>query len=1030
MADNKDQNLDVNYWRSFEELNGDVKSLKLKHDEFHEGVTEDFDPEKNLSGISRRKFLALVGASAALAGAGCSDYREKGEIVAYNKKPEEIVIGKANYYSSTCSSCSLACGILIKTREGRPIKIDGNPDHPINKGKICAKGQASILNLYDPSRYQRPTKGNFGFRNDIDWKTVDKEIKNILTTNDGKEIAIVLHKVNSPTAIKVLEEFKNKYPTLKFYYYDLFDDGAKLSAFRKTHGVAALPVIKFEDAKIILALEGDFLGVDGNKLEQGRKFAERRDVDDTKNFSRVYSVEGNLSITGMNSDYRLRLSPVHQYEFVASLLNELILKRNIGGIALDGVAREVVSSVSLDSFASKHDLDKNVLKSLADDLANHRSDVLVFAGSILNEETHILVNLLNEVLGNSKLFSTTEINENLHEYSSKTEIENLVQSMKNGNVKLLIHFDSNPVYHLSKDFDYENALKNVANTVTLCIEENETAALSNYVLPINHNFESWGDASVRNGLFSLLQPVISPLYDTRQKEAILLHWMNDNVDNFDDKQYLNFLKNNWMTNVYPKINSPLTFDRYWNISLHDGVSQAKNKSQINYQFNRAALNSINKPKVSGNYCLTLTENLNIADGRFANNGWLQELPHPISKVTWDNYAAISHQTGKKINLKINDLVEISVHGKTKIFPVVLQPGLANNFINIELGFGRTHCPVIAADVGVNANHLLSKENFGSSNLYDNVTIKKVDGKGTVVTTQEHHNYDEALIQEAHKKRFIIIEGTVNQYLKDPKFVQTRPRHTLKNINKEHEYKDVKWAMSIDLNKCIGCGDCVVGCNVENNIPIVGKDQVGRGREMQWLRIDRYYSGTPENPKINVQPMLCQHCDQAPCENVCPVVATTHSPDGLNQMIYNRCVGTRYCSNNCPYKVRRFNFFNFRDNLKNSYYEQDSISLLHNPEVTVRSRGVMEKCTFCIQRIMDAREEVTRSGIKLKGTDVKTACQEACNTNAIKFGDMNDLESEINRYRNHDLGYVVLEDTNVRPNVTYIAKLRNSHSEEM
>jgi len=434
-----------------------------------------------------------------------------------------------------------------------------------------------------------------------------------------------------------------------------------------------------------------------------------------------------------------------------------------------------------------------------------------------------------------------------------------------------------------------------------------------------------------------------------------------------------------------------------------------------------------KTEISG-YSIVLKNNYSIGDGRFADNGWLQEMPHPVSKITWDNYAAVSFNSAKELNLKNNDLVEIKVGSRKLQIPVFLQPGSADKTFTIELGYGRRKSGIVGTNVGFDASVLQSKTNSLSAYLFVG-DISKLKGKHELVTAQEHHMFDNELTKDAALKRKVIREGTVAQYLNNPKFLREDSEIELQTVYPFILYPGVKWGMSIDLNKCLGCGDCVVACTSENNIPIVGKDQVAKGREMHWIRIDRYYSGEVDDPNTSLQPMLCQHCDHAPCENVCPVLATTHSPDGLNQMAYNRCVGTRYCSNNCPYKVRRFNYFNFRDHFRDSYQQNDSFNLIYNPEVTVRSRGVMEKCTFCIQRIMDAREEAIRQNKNLKGSDVKTACQEACPTTAIQFGDINDKESEFQKYRNHELGYYVLEELNIKPNVTYIAKLRNTHPEE-
>ena len=1023
---------EANYWRSFEELYADQKTLEAKKHEFSEGVTDDFSVDKNLSGLSRRKFIALLSASAALAGAGCSDYRDKGEVIPYNVKPEEINPGKPNYYASTCNGCVQNCGILIKTREGRPIKIDGNPDHLVNKGKVCAKGEASILNLYDPLRLQFPLVKRGGIFEKASWENADSQIKDSIDSAQGREIAVVTHRVNSPTTKRLFEEFKAKYPTTKVYSYDLFHNEIKNSAWKKCYGGEVFPLIKWNNANIILSLEGDFLGVEGNVVEQMRLYAERKNVNDVKSFNRLYVAEGNMSLTGMNADYRFRLRPDNQLAFVLSLLNELISKKNITSNFVDANIKNIIASFSLKDFASQNGIDYKKLSLLVNDLAVNRGSAIVYAGRVLDEQTQIAVNLLNEVLGNTKLYKTDAVDIAQSVYSSNEELKHLVSSMNSGQIKAVIHFDTNPVYHLPQDLEYEKALGKVSTVVTLSEFENESAFASNYVLPVNHTLESWGDYNVRTGVYSLQQPVISPIYTTRQKEAVLLNWISGDPKNYSEKLYLDYLKKNWLENIFPKMSSAFTFEKFWVGALHDGVITSKEAANLNLSFSQASLKEIHPVKNSNDsITILLTESYRLGDGRFANNGWLQELPHPVSKVTWDNYAAISERSAKALGIKNNDLIEVSVGNKKVTLPAILQPGVADNFISVETGFGRKNSGIIAEDAGVNVQPFYSSGNNGNSPwISTNASVTKVGGQYKVVSTQDHQNFDDELTKDAYLKRGIVQEGTVLQYLKDPDFLHKHEEHEPPNMYDDFAYNDVKWGMSIDLNKCIGCGNCIASCNVENNIPVVGKEQVDIGREMMWLRIDRYYSGTPEEPKVVVQPMLCQHCDQAPCENVCPVAATQHSPDGLNQMVYNRCVGTRYCSNNCPYKVRRFNFLNFRDYFADGHYEEDSISLMHNPEVTVRSRGVMEKCSFCIQRIMDARSEAIKNNVPLKGSDVLTACQNSCGTEAIKFGNIKDKNEEFYQYRNHKLGYYVLEELNIKPNVTYLAKLRNTHSEEV
>lgn len=1020
--DNKSSinNPDPNYWRSFKELYNDKDLLEKKFNEFENGVTDDFDPNTNLSGLSRRKFLALLGASAAFAGVACSDYRDKGEIVSYNIKPEEVTIGKPNYYASTCTGCYSNCGILIKTREGRPIKVDGNPEHPINQGKICAKGQANILNLYNPERIKSPLRKNYNIFSETNWQYVDDNIINVLSNASDKEIAIISNKINSPTTLKLLDEFKTVYPTSKLYFYELFNDSVRNSAWNKCYSEGNFPLIKWDEAEVILALESDFLGVDENRIENVRLFTQMRDVD-AKKFNRLYVAEAGLSLTGMNADYRLKIRPENQLEFVLGLLTELSKK---------GVIKSSFNfNVNLFEFVKKFNLDEKRVKYLLDDLSEKKGKSIIYAGESLSEEVHIAVNLLNELLGNTNLYRKDIRKENLSGISDITEFEGLVEKIKNNKVAAIIHLNCNPVYHLPEDIGYKEAITKVEDVFTLSETLNETCQFSKYVLPINHNFESWGDFKVRTGTISLSQPVIMPIYNTRQLEAILLTWLKKSSQAYSDNIYHDYLKLNWQESIYPKFSQSLNFDKFWYSALHNGFITFQEDVKSNFAFKNDAIKFDNVIVSNNSFTLLLKESYSLGDGRFANNGWLQELPHPVSKITWDNYAAVSLNTAKQLGVKENDLIEVSIENRKVRIPVFIQPGNADNTIVIELGYGRENSGVIATGVGFNANKLLSKKSNYSPWIYTNAKVVKVPGKYILASTQEHHNFDIPREQDLHFKRDIVVEGTVAQYLSNPNFLKDEHHKEHESVYKPFEYNEVKWGMSIDLNKCLGCGDCVVACNVENNVPVIGKDQVLKSREMQWLRIDRYYSGSPDDPKVSTQPMLCQHCDLAPCENVCPVVATTHSPDGLNQMTYNRCVGTRYCSNNCPYKVRRFNFYNFRDHFRNGYQENPVFALLNNPEVTVRSRGVMEKCTFCIQRISEARSEAIREGRKVRGSDVKTACQEACPTNAIKFGDINNPNEEFYHYRNHQLGYYSLSELNIKPNVTYIAKLRNIRTEE-
>lgn len=1033
MDNKKNKPVSLAFWKSMDEYNNGSSPDKVH--EFAEGVTDEFKLDE-MSPINRRRFLALMTASASFAAVACTDYRDKGEIISYNKKPEDATAGIATHYASSCTACSLACGTLVKAREGRPIKIDGNPEHPFNKGKLCSKGHANIMNLYDPERLRYPQRRSESelilFRNDynrIKWANLDKEIITALqnSVNSGKEIALITHTIVSPTLNKLINEFQAKYPTTKKYSYEVINDRNRQSAWKKCYGESNFPVIDLSQANIILSIESDFLGNEGDFVENIAQFTARRNFDDLNNFNRLYSVEAGFSLTGSNSDYRLRLKPERMDDFLLSLIAELS-SRN--AITLDPSLTGKIAVHSLEHLAKHNDLDLKILKHLVDDLAANRGKSIVLAGNTMPESLHIFVNLLNNALGNEVLYNTASQRVKFGDVMGFNDMEPLVTSLNEGKVGVVIHFDTNPVYELPADLNYVKALSKAGLVVSMSENVNETSQHSRFVLPINHDLESWGDTQTRTGQIGLQQPLIAPLYDSRQKEAILLSWLSGKPEDYKEDIYHQYLMKSFETDVYPKANAKVDFRTFWFSALHDGFVTFREPVAPLSTFNKQAfLDSGEVEDVKG-FTLILQDNYTIgADGRFANNGWLQELPHPVSKITWDNYASLSPSTANSLDVKMGNMIRIESNGRKLELPVIVQPGLADGVVTTELGFGREHGGSIGTGVGVDTNRFMTKKGGLTQTIYTGVHITKMGTDYQLVSTQEHHSLNDDFVKDQHRKREIIREATILGYQKNPEIIHEKQHPDISMIPPV-EYKDVKWSMTIDMNKCIGCAQCVTSCNVENNIPIVGKEQVSKGREMHWMRIDRYYSGTPEEPIVSNQPMLCQHCDKAPCENVCPVVATSHSPDGLNQMAYNRCVGTRYCSNNCPYKVRRYNFFDFRDNLADGFYKQDSIHLMHNPEVTVRSRGVMEKCTFCIQRIMEARSDSTRDGKQFDGSKVTTACQDACPASAISFGNINNKNSEVYKLKYNKLGYHLLEELNIKPNVSYIAKLRNIHSEEI
>lgn len=1015
-----DAESDNGYWRSFRELNNDPAFNKALKNEF--GGEESKKPDlSKLSAVSRRKFLALMGAGAAVAATGCSNYHDRGVIVPYNQKPEEVTPGLPNYYASTCTGCANSCGVLVKTREGRPIKIDGNPDHPVNKGKICTKGQAGIMNLYHPERLREP----FYNKTQTSWLEADKNIvAGLANPFTPVSIALVTHSILSPTQKKVIDEFKLKYPMTRVYSYEVFNDTPRINAWFKSYGKRNIPALQLDKAKIIVSLEADFLGHEGNVMESTRLFMQNRDVMNKNEFNRLYSVEGAVTITGMNADYRIRLRTDAIEEFVICLMYEFT------PVKIGSDLPPNLEADTIDKFITKYKLNETAVKNLVADLKKHQGEAIVYAGDKLPESTHIAVNLLNDVIGGNKLYSTEAENIEIAPLSTPLEMQNLASDMAAGKIGVVIHFDTNPVFNLSPEYNYAEALKKVPMIITMTEQVTETSELSHYVLPIHNQLESWGDFKTRTGFSSLQQPIIAPLYNTRQKEAILLNWTAPKE--FTEKVYLDYLSFNWEKNIYPQMGSVAPFKKFWNSVLHDGVVLTGDKPETaGTAFSGDAFASSVKTKASSDFVVLLQNNNSIGDGRYASNGWLQELPNTITKIVWDNYAAISVQSAAELGVDSNGLIEVTIGSRKQTLPVFVQPGIADKVIEVSLGYGRTAAGVIGTGVGVNVNMLIAKQPALTERFYNNAQVTKIAGTYELVSTQEHHPIDsDPLLKDIQFKRGIIREGTYEEYKAYPKFLKKEEGHQdLQPINpppvySTEDYTGYKWGMAIDLNKCTGCGACVTACNVENNIPIVGKDQVKVNREMMWIRIDRYYNGSPDAPKANFQPMLCQHCDYAPCENVCPVAATTHTNDGLNSMAYNRCVGTRYCSNNCPYKVRRFNYFDWRDRVGDGVQYAEPLDLMANPEVTVRSRGVMEKCTFCVQRIMKERQDAIAENRGVSGDNVTTACQDACPAYAIEFGNVNDKESLVTKYREHDLGYSVLEEIKVLPNVTYMAKLRN------
>ncbi|OGQ61917.1 MAG: hypothetical protein A3G92_02295 [Deltaproteobacteria bacterium RIFCSPLOWO2_12_FULL_38_8] len=977
----KDQ--DKIYWKSFEELTQDPRYLELAQREFMEE-----DDGSDFFTLSRRKFLKLLGASVALATTACR--RPVHKIFPYVRQPETLKPGVAQYYASTFALNNHSYGILVKTIEGRPIKIEGNPDHPLSLGSASTFAQASILELYDPDRKRKPTIGNKSVSLD-EW---NKEIISLLKEGGNKQIRLLTESITSPTLRSTIEKFIKKFPNTKWYEYEPISQETARQSYQHAFGRPNIPKFHLEKADILLSINADILGgrLDSNALL--RQWANKRKITSPKDtLNRLYVAESYFSLTGSNADHRLALKPSELLLFSLQLAKLLVYRFNL---STDSNIRSLLKSVPDENSSSYK---KEFLGALAHDLSKNRGKSLVLVGEQESLELQIVGHFINSLLQSygttiDTKISTASFNNGFN------SLKSLTQEMEQGKVDILITVGGNIAYQT--DSKINDLFKKIPHHIRLSLYNDETTALSHYAAPLSHDLESWGDSQPETGMISLIQPTIQPLHDSRSLGEVLMSWIHE-------EGWLTELKTYWKNHIYSKQPRMASFEAFWEAALHNGVVFEKVTGSHSFTFKPEALHNVMKnldPRFRGDDTrieLQLHPSYTVYDGRFANIGSLQELPDPVTKVTWDNVASLSPNTAQKLGVKQGDIIEIE--NKIKL-PIFLQPGLADGVITTSLGYGRSKGGEVGIGVGSTVFAL-------GSQFQHAIRVKKLSGHHKIATTQAHHSME---------GRPIVLEAPLEEYKHTPDFPKHKT-HTpeLFSMYEEYPYPGHKWGMAIDLTSCVGCSGCVVACDVENNIPSVGKAQVLKGREMQWMRLDRYYETSLEHDIKTVhQPMLCQHCDNAPCETVCPVAATTHSSEGINQMTYNRCVGTRYCANNCPYKVRRFNYFNFNNSIE---YPQE---LGKNPDVTIRMRGVMEKCTFCIQRISEGKNAAKMRGEPVLDGSIKTACQEACPTEAIIFGDLNDPHSKVSKASKQSHGYHVLEELNVRPAITYLAKIRNPH----
>lgn len=1002
------------FWRSLEQYNGSPDFAERAETEFQSSPLRNEDGK---DGIARREFLKLMGASIALATTACVR-RPAQHIIPYAQAPKEITPGVANFYASTWFDGVEGYGVLVKTLEGRPIKLEGNPHYPLNEGALPARAHAEILSLYDPDRLKAPVRNlpnkDRSNRETISAKWEDLDAKVVEELGKGG-VVVLTSTLPSPSSQAILADFSKAY-SARLVQWDSLTAESVREAGRLSYGKAVLPRYRVDQAKMVVGIDADILGTYLSSVEFNKAWSKARKPG--KGMMRFVMFESGVSLTGLNADDRVRIKPSQQIDVVLGLAAQ-IAKISQGAASVPAGVQTLLSQYA--NVAADLGVSPELFTKIARQLWEARGESLVIAGGLTTQtaeavELQVAVNLLNSILGNDGKTVDHDVAPYATYAGSNRDMAQLIADMEAGKVKTLVIHNINPAYGLPTDSGFTKALAKVAFVVYTGNFNDETGKYANYIAPAGYSLESWGDYELQAGLISIQQPTIRPLHDTRSFEESLHAWTakasGAPARVKEAATWYDYLRANWKTSVYPRAleGKGKSFDDFWYAVLQQGVVTTGERNRVSgaRSFSAAALKSGAKQKKSG-YELALYPSVQVADGRYANVSWMQELPDPVTKMVWDNYLMVSPAAARKEGLREGDIVEVKVGEKSLRAPVHIQPGLHDEVLALAVGYGRSAAGKVGNGIGVNAYQLASF-NAGQPLFAGlSASLKKTGERYTLVSTQEHHSME---------GRQIVVETTNEAFMKDAG--SGIHRHKIFSIWPDHQYNKHKWGMAIDLNSCTGCSACVVACQSENNIPVVGKKYVMDGREMHWIRIDRYYKGDPESVEAVFQPMLCQHCETAPCETVCPVLATVHNDEGLNDMVYNRCVGTRYCSNNCPYKVRRFNWFNYAK-------REAPLHMALNPDVTVRSRGVMEKCTFCVHRIrqtVNAAKGNTLPG-QLKDGELKTACQQTCPTNAIVFGDLNDKESAVAKLFQEGRTYGVLEELNTQPRVRYMSRVRNA-----
>jgi len=972
------------FWRSLDELAQTPEFEELLHREFPRQAAEL--PE----GVSRRGFLHLMAASLALGGLTACTRQPLEKIVPFVEQPESLIPGQPMHFASAMPLDGYARPLLVESHMGRPTKVEGNPEHPASRGSSDLFAQASVLSLYDPERSQVLKNNN----RISTWPTFAEEVRNTvqaLTALGQARIRILTRTVTSPSLAALIDKVLETHPGARWHQYTPVSRDAERLSLKGTFGRSLSVRYDLTRADVILSLDSDFLTSGPGCLRYAHDFTRRRRAEDGA-MNRLYLVESSPTNTGTLADHRL---PVRASE--------------IGNVAA-ALAAELEVPGATDRAAALEADRAAWIVAVAKDLVANRGRCVIVPGEYARSEVHVLAHAMNDWLANfgSTVILTEPIEERPENESES--MRQLVHDMAAGEVDLLLALGCNPVYETPADQDFKAAMSNVGYRVHLGLYEDETAEYCHWHIPEAHYLESWGDSRSFEGGVCFTQPLIEPLYDGKTVSEVLSLLTDDT-----ESSCLDLLKGFWSQSLDPE-----RFESTWRKWLHDGFIADRDAAVVAATLLDGAVAQASQ-KIADDTSeetgleLIFRPDPTIHDGTFNNNGWLQECPKPLTKLTWDNAALIGPALAQRQGLVNEQLIELSVGERSLEVPVWVLPGHPDGCLTLHLGYGRSRVGKVGTGTGFNAYRLRDGH---SPWLATAVRIQKTDRSYRMASTQLHSNIE--LETREAEKRHLVRVGTLELFEHEPDFAQ-HMGHTPSpelTLYPPVEYNGNAWGMSVDLNACTGCNACVIACQAENNIPIVGKEMVAMGREMHWIRIDRYFQGDLDAPQVHHQPVMCMHCEQAPCEVVCPVQATVHSDEGLNEMIYNRCVGTRYCSNNCPYKVRRFNFFKYNDT------ETPVLKMLRNPNVTVRSRGVMEKCTYCVQRINHSRIEAKKEGRPIRDGEIRTACQQVCPTEAIVFGNINDPQARVTQLKASPRSYSILAELGTTPRTSYLAKLRN------